>query len=381
MAKTTDANALTLFDFTRHTTNYQPNILTLSKQEFTELEKKIVVLVVNRIGLMAVKKELPMGLNVTVHIPFSELTKVRYDQIAAAAESLQLKRIGYRRDKEEQFDYIIPFPRIRSLIENGRRVIELTMFADVIPYFAELGQRYTKYDIDVMLSLSSVYAQRLFEIVSMFYHRGQREFIYDIAELRLVLNVPDSYSYNDFRKNVLSVAQRELQNKAQLIIDWEPARKEGKRIVALKFFIKTTEQIAAEAVEQDRRQIRDMPLHEAIQIAYKLMSDYKLKDWQKDIIVSDIEKLETLFRVHSELSNGVRSNVKNPTAYLVKSLGLDQVRENKSQKSTQKQHPQGTGTQLSFIANGPDIRTGTTCSVGDLLGGLFPFSNSPEEGR
>lgn len=376
MAKKTPPNALTLFDFTKHPTNYQPNILTQSRQEFTELEKKIVVLVVNQIGHMSLKGQLKPAQNVTIHIPFTELTKVRYDQIGAAAESLQLKRLGYRNDQEEKFDYIIPFPRIRSTVDNGRKVIELTMFADVIPYFAELGQRYTKYDIDVMLSLSSVYAQRMFEIASMYFHRGQRQFTYDLTELRLLLNVPESYSYNDFRKNVLQVSQRELQQKAQLLLDWQPAQKEGKRIVALQFSIKTSDQLARETVEQDRRTINQMPVHEAVHTAYKLLADYKLKSWQKDLIISDVEKLEIFFRVHSELTNGVRTNVKNPTAYMIKSLGLDQAREpkQKGHSANQRSSTQPTDNQTSLLANGPTVRMGTSQSVGDLLS-LFSLHN------
>ena len=376
MAKETDPNALTIFDFTKHPTNYQPNILTQSRQEFTELEKKIVVLVVNQIGHMSLKGQIQPGKNVSVIIPFTELTKVRYDQIGAAAESLQLKRLGYRNDQEEKFDYIVPFPRIRSIVDNGRKVIELTMFADVIPYFAELGQRYTKYDIDVMLSLSSVYAQRMFEITSMYLHRGQRKFTYDLAELRLLMNVPESYTYNDFRKNVLQVSQRELQQKAQLLLDWQPAQKVGKRILALQFSIKTNEQLAREAVEEDRRVINQMPVHEAVHTAYKLLSNYKLKSWQKDLIVTDFDKLEIFFRVHSELTNGVRANVKNPTAYLVKSLGLDQEREPKQKGRSAKQPDpvQKFDNQLSILANGPTIRTGTAQSFKDLIT-LFPFPN------
>lgn len=378
MAKKTDPNALTLFDFTKHPTNYQPNILTQSRQEFTELEKKIVVLVVNQIGHMSLKGQIQPGKNVTVHIPFTELTKVRYDQIGAAAESLQLKRLGYRNDQDEKFDYIIPFPRIRSTVNNGRKVIELTMFADVIPYFAELGQRYTKYDIDVMLSLSSVYAQRMFEITSMYLHRGQRKFTYDLAELRLLMNVPESYTYNDIRKNVLQVSQRELQQKAQLILDWQPAQKEGKRILALQFSLKTNDQLAKEAVEQDRRVINQMPVHEAVHTAYNLLANYKLKSWQKDLIVTDFEKLEIFFKVHSELTNGVRTNVKNPTAYLVKSLGLDQEREPKQKGRSAKQPDpvQKIDNQLSILASGPTMRTGTPQALKDIMNSLpFPTEN------
>ena len=322
--------------FTKRPTNYQPNLFTESKQEFTELEKKIVVLVVNQIGHMTLKRELKPKLNIVFTIPFSSLTKDHHKQIADAAESLQSKRLIYRDDVKGKFDFITPFPRVRSELVDGKRVIELTMFSDMVPHFAELGQRYTKYDIDIMLSLSSVYAQRMFEIVSMYQNRGQLQFSYAVDRLMMLLNCPERYTYNDLKKNGLEVAQRELQQKANVLLDWLPVKKIGKRIIELKFTIKTVQQLAAEAVRQDQQMINKMSINEAVSTAWQLMKNYKLKGWQKDLITSDRSLLETFYRVDSELANGLRTNIKNPTAYLAKSLGIDQLKAPESIKSASK---------------------------------------------
>ncbi|WP_138994305.1 replication initiation protein [Larkinella sp. C7] len=315
--------------FSKNPTNYQPNLFTESRQEFTELEKKIVALVINQIGNMSLKGDIKPGVNIKFQIPYSELTKQRYDQISAAAESLQSKRLMYRNSEDESFDFITPFPRVRSQMADGKKVIEITMFAEVVPHFAELGQRYTKYDIDIMLSLSSVYAQRMFEIVSMFYNRGQRQFTYTVDRLRMLLNCPDTYRYVEFKINALEVAQRELMQKANIVLDWEPSKKEGKRILELLFTIKTDRQLAAEGVEQDRQALRGLSMEEAIRLAWPLLAKYKLVAWQKDLIISDFNLLDTFYRIHSELTNGLRPGVKNPTAYLIKSLGIDQVKKHK----------------------------------------------------
>lgn len=99
---------------------------------------------------------------------------------------------------------------------------------------------------------NSVYAQRMFEIVSMFYNRGQRQFSYPFSKLKTILNCPETYRYNDFTLNALEVAQRELQQKANLHLDWEPSIKQGKRIVELTFSIKTTHQLSAEGPSGDQ---------------------------------------------------------------------------------------------------------------------------------
>ena len=333
---TSESAKITHSVFNKHPTNYQSNLFTESRHEFTELEKKIVVLVVNQIGHMALKGELKVDSNVKFHIPYTELTKDRYNLISDAADTLQQKRLMYRNDKTNEFHYITPFPSVKSDMVNGRKVIVLTMFAEVVPHFAELGQRYTKYDIDVMLSLGSVYAQRMFEIVSMFHNRGQNQFTYSVAELRLMLNCPETYRYNDFCINALGVAQRELRKKADINIEWQPTKKEGKKVSELTFFIKSANQIAAEAIKQDQQMVNKMSINEAVTTAWQLMKNYELKPWQKDLITSDHSLLEIFYRVDSELAHGLRKNIKNPTAYLVKSLGIDQMKAPKSTKSASK---------------------------------------------
>lgn len=358
--------------FSKHPTNYQSNLFTESRQEFTELEKKIVTLVVNQLGHLTLNSgEVPKS-NVLVRIPFMELTKVRYDQIADAAESLSKKRLSFRGGKNDEFTFLTPFPLVQSATVDGLRVIEITMLANVVPYFAELGQRYTKYDIDIMLSLSSVYAQRMFEIVSMFYHRGQREFRYQVDELRTILNCPDTYRYNDFCKNALEVAQRELENKAGLFLQWTPSQKKGKKVIELEFSILTTQQLALQQIEQDRKTISQMSINEAVITAWSAMSDYKLKGWQKDLIVSEHHLLEIFLRVHSELVNGLRPTVKNPTAYLVRSLGIDQLKAPDKKKGVL---PTGASTS-SGSALSPDTRTGRTSSLADLFSDLLPPKHS-----
>ncbi|GAB3901333.1 replication initiation protein [Spirosoma agri] len=340
--------------FQKRPTNYQPNVFTESRQEFTELEKKIVTLVVNQIGHMSLKGETIIGSNLVFNVPFSELTKNNHKQIADAAESLQSKRLAYRDDVKKEFHYITPFPSVRSAMIDGKRVIELIMFSAVVPHFAELGQRYTKYDIDMMLTMSSVYSQRMFEIVSMYQSRGQYQFSYRVDRLMEILNCPSQYIFNDFRRNALLIAQRELREKANIHLDWA-VQKEGKKIVALDFTTKTTQQLATEAVKQDQRQINKMAINEAVTTAWQLMKGYKLKSWQKDLIISDHSLLETFYRVDSELANGLRTNIKSPTAYLVKSLGIDQKKDAKNLKtldSKQLQIP-GLSTELDALTNVP----------------------------
>lgn len=358
--------------FNRYPTNYQSNLFTESRQEFTELEKKIVTLLVNQLGNMAVQGKIQPDVNVVVTIPYGELTKDRYERITEAAESLSKKRISFKDDRNNQFIFITPFPFVQSLLTEGRRFIEIKLLADVVPHFAALGQRYTKYDLDVMLSLSSVYAQRMFEIVSMHFHIKKMRFTYLVEELRNILNCPESYRYVDFKINALEVAQRELRQKANIILEWQPSRKEGKRVIELEFQIRTAQQLAVEGVQEDAEKLSTLAPHELVIKGYEVMAQYQLKPWQKDLIITDPELLETLFRLHSEFLNGMRPDVKNRNKYLAKSLGLDKLKPPKT-SGRDTQTAKAPQPQLSFYPSAPDTRmSGQTQSIGSLLGNILP---------
>ncbi|MVM42201.1 RepB family plasmid replication initiator protein [Spirosoma sp. HMF3257] len=339
--------------FERHTTNYQSNVFTLSRQEFTELEKRIVILLVNQLGNMAAKSRIQPDRNLLFSIPYSELTKNHHSQVTEAAEGLSKKRISYKDEAKGEYIFVTPFPFVKSRYENGRRYIEIKVLADVVPHFAALGKRFTKYELDIMWSLSSIYAMRVFEIVSMHYHIQKNNFRFQVDELRYILNCPDTYRYNDFVKYVLEVTQRELKQKANIFLDWQPAAKIGKRVTELEFSIKTEKQLANDNVKADETYLASLPPNERVILGYQVMAKYQLKSWQKDHIITDPNLLDTLFRLHSEFENQRRPEVKNKNKYLAKSLGLDKLKEPKKSLTTTSYEP-----QISFVPPAAEKRLG-----------------------
>ena len=302
--------------------NFQPNAITESKQEFTEMEKKIVVLAINQ--LRHVAKAWRPGQNITLLIPFAQLTDHHHSKISAAANSLNMKRIVYQdfsNPDEVDFDYIVPFPRVRSVKLGGKRHLELLMLADVVPAFVELGKRYTSYNIKLMLSLSSVYAQRMYEIIMMFYGRGQNVFTYEVAKLRTALNYPPDHAYFDFKRKAITVAQQEMQQKVGLYFEFAPSRKVGKSITELRFEVKSAQDLIHEDVEADRLTVQAMEPHEIAALARNLIHNYKFTKKQQNLILENIDLMDTFIRVHTEIHHGKRT-VKNATAYIARSLGF-----------------------------------------------------------
>lgn len=129
-----------------------------------------------------------------------------------------------------------------------------------------------------------------------------------------------------------------------------------------------------EGVKEDGLKLSAMSPNELVIKGYEVRGTYQLKPWQKDAIVTDMQLLETLFKVHSEFVNGLRSEVKNRSRYLAKSLGLDKL---KPPKPAPIATASTTGPQLSLMQSTPNVRTGGAAkSIGSLIGGMVPSNES-----
>ena len=303
------------------------------------MEKRIVVLGINQ--LRDVAKSWEPGRNISLVIPYAELTEKHHAKVSGAANTLTSKKIIHQDFSDvanSEFDYIVPFPRVRSVKFQGKRYLELTMLADVVPSFIELGKRYTAYSIEKMLSLSSIYAQRMYEIISMFYGRGQKTFTYDVSQLRYALNYPETHDYYDFKRKALEVAQKEMK-KADLHFDFTPSAHKGKAITELTFEVKSELDLINEDVNADLSLARSMQPHEIAAIARNLIHNYRFTKKQQNEMLGDLSLMDMFIKIHTEIHHGKRE-VKNPTAYIAQSLGFGKPQPAKDTKL--KRNPQTT---------------------------------------
>lgn len=314
-------------EYARKEHNYQPNLITESRQEFSESEKRIVSFVINQL-----RKEVVFewkGQNLEFLIPVSELTEKNHDRIKEAAASLGKKNIiqdfgkgKIEGDKEVYLRTITPFPMIEYYKIGKQSFIRTTMLSNVVPYFIDLGKHYTRYSLEIILSLKSTYSQRFYEILMMYVGRKQRTFTYSIEQLKFMFDCPESYAFDEIKKRALKPAQKELLDKANLIFEFIPSRKEGKKIIELEFTIKTKLETALDAMIQEAEQFQQGTPLEKRDYTMRLLNNYKFSRIQQDEILSDPNKWAIFMQIDSEIFNGVRM-VENPTAYIAKSLGFD----------------------------------------------------------
>jgi plasmid replication initiation protein len=215
----------------------------------------------------------------------------------------------------------VPFPHTRFYIRDKKLFVELTMLANVVGYFIELKNQYTRYNLEVMLSLNSVYSQRLFEIIMLYKGRKQYIFRYTVTTLQTVLNCnyPNWY---DFKKRVLEPAKKDLNEKAKILLEYSPSAKKGKKVIEIEFTIKSELETHIENTKEELRQYDQMDIAQIYQSAIQLLGHYDFTNAQKEKILSDFNLIKSFIVIHAKLASGQAKKVKNPTAYVAQSLGF-----------------------------------------------------------
>lgn len=297
--------------------NYQPNGITLSQQEFSYLERKLLLHCINQIDHELTSKDS----NILFRIPVKELD-TNYGRMEDVCESITSKKI--RSLGKNSFGVIVPFPEARYYTNavDGLAYVDLTMFANVVPFFMELKNTYTKYDFETMLSIKSVYAQRIFEIIMM--ETGGRKkyvFNYKVKDLQFVVG-SDYDNFADFRRRVLDPAKKELEEKADIFMEYFVVSKIGRKVSEIQIAVKSKLQIETSQRDDDLYNWATTDNKSFVASCEGAMEEYSFTIQQEAKILKDSKLLRKFMLLHTQFKEGAISNVSNPTAYMAQSLGF-----------------------------------------------------------
>ena len=143
------------------------------------------------------------------------------------------------------------FSSIRYNSKNG--TIELQFDPNMKPYLLQLKSNFTAYNLQSVLPMRSSYSIRLYELLKQYEKIGHRTF--NLDDLRDTLKVPDSYTWKDFKRQILDKAQQEINENADIFVDYEPI-KTGRAFTAVSFTIapKNEEEGLKRYIERVRRE-------------------------------------------------------------------------------------------------------------------------------
>ena len=161
-----------------------------------------------------------------------------YDDLKEAIRKLLTRLIIIR---TEQAVLATTFLSSAEYFKNT--TIELSFDKKLKPYLLQLKNNFTMYQFENVIALSSVYAIRIYELCKQYQKIKER--IIEIEDLKEILEIKKKYKkYNDFKKYVLEIAKREINEKTDINISFEEI-KTGRKVSAIRFLISAKKEIKA----------------------------------------------------------------------------------------------------------------------------------------
>ena len=125
--------------------------------------------------------------------------------------------------------------RVRTNKRSGKIAIKID--EEIIPYLFDLKERFTQYELYNILAMKSAFSVRIYEFLK--YYQGLKKKKFELEQLKEKLMVQDVKSYErfpDFRRYVLEIAVKEINELSDIHVEWE-AEKKGRKVVAIIFRI------------------------------------------------------------------------------------------------------------------------------------------------
>jgi hypothetical protein len=151
-------------------------------------------------------------------------------------------------------------------------------------------------DIKIQEKFSSKYSQALWEIcIASLENQLESHFSVTVDECRVLMCGKDNHqTYKDFKRRVISVAVKEINDKSLLHIELFKEIKESRRVVGLVFFVKKRECILDKKLLISNNTLFDRMIEEfgvTPNIASKIVEQY-----DEDQILRNLEYTEVQYR-------------------------------------------------------------------------------------
>jgi len=173
-----------------------------------------------------------------------------YSEFSRIIKKLMNKIIeAYKVDTESIA--FIPFLGYAEYYVN-KGMIDLSFHPELKPFLLNLQKNFTAFSLEQALQFKSVHALRLYEILKKNSAIGSA--IFEVGGLKKILGVQkDEYpKYANFKQRVLNTAQQEINEKSDILIEFEEI-KEGRKVHEIEFMIKKNPNFGLSDEEKNRR--------------------------------------------------------------------------------------------------------------------------------
>lgn len=316
---------------------FQSYVFTMAKYDFSIYEKRIMYRLVemaqNNVPQplkehMQKVEPSECGVNITMRVVdiLKDEDDKNYNKAKLAFKKLAEKGIEYEDSNTWLYTSIIEHPEI----EKGTGIVRFHVYKPVWECILNFSQGYKKYELVTAMSFKSVYSMRFYELLS-----GQKTPLsFSVEDLRNRFGLKSKYKRaDDFKKNVLDIAQKELDENSPYSFTYEeikePSRgRNGYKVTGYTFIPKFIHKNRDMKLEEKELNAKIGNITGRFGMLSKEVSDYLL--YNLDIPKESINSNKTTFLqaqrlipnlvdVLAEIGPKLRDKEK-PVGYLVRTL-------------------------------------------------------------
>lgn len=243
-----------------------------------------------------------------------------YDSIKKAAEKLLDKKVEILRTTAEGKREYFKTHLVASTAnpEEGAKenYIKLSFHPALKQFLLELKARYLVYDIRNILSLTSIYSVRLFELLKQYQKIGKRKFMLD--ELKELLSI-ESHEYQLYGhfKGLIKRAEKDLAKYTDIYFQFEEEIQKRK-VVAVTFYIfenTKNQRLKVESVASAKtteKGIEIIAVDNVVETLFQKVEKYvtiqQVKKWVGEVPAEQIERAIT-YTLHTLASGKSIENI------------------------------------------------------------------------
>ncbi len=157
-----------------------------------------------------------------------------YGILKKALDRLMKADIRVEKSNDQGFCRI----NVCSMAEYNKKdgYISVKFTDDIMPYLAQVKEKFVLYNLKEIANFGSLYTTRFYELIQEFKETGWM--LKSIDQLREVFGVGNKFkTYNNFKQKTFGHACKEINDNYDIGLKFEEI-KEGKKVIAVKFFFK-----------------------------------------------------------------------------------------------------------------------------------------------
>jgi plasmid replication initiation protein len=161
--------------------------------------------------------------------------------------------------------------------DEKKRKINYSFDPKLKPYLIELKEKFTRFDIRILLKFKSFYALRIYMLLKTEIWKGNEvEYIVKVDEFRQMLKLEDKYTlYGHFKSRVLDIAKKYINEVSDIEMDFEDI-KVGRKVEAIRFTVK-----------RNPLKIENKVVNE-LDMDFKTFKEYVIKNYTNESICNSV---------------------------------------------------------------------------------------------